>query len=45
MTNERRNEIEKIAKETGLSFVDTERMSIEIENDVDTDEIMGEVWY
>lgn len=45
MTNERKIKIENLAKETGLSFVDAERMLIEIESDVDTDEIMREVWY
>jgi hypothetical protein len=45
MSIERKNEIEKFAKETGLSFVDAKRMLEEIECDYDGNEIMREVWY
>lgn len=45
MTNERRTQIEELAKEVGLSFRDAERMLEEIENDVDTNEAFSEMWY
>lgn len=45
MSIERKNEIEKLAKETGLSFVDAEKMLEEIEADYDANEIMAEMWY
>lgn len=45
MTVERRKEVERIAKEYGFSFVDAERFLEEIENDVDTNEAMAEMWY
>lgn len=45
MTVERRTQIEEIAKEYGFSFVDAERFLEEIENEVDTDEMMREMWY
>lgn len=45
MTNERRTQIEEIAKEYGFSFVDAERFLEEIESDIDNTEIMKEVWY
>lgn len=45
MSIERKNEIEKFAKETGLSFVDAKRMLEEIEADYDGNEAMREVWY
>lgn len=45
MPEERRKEIEEFAKEVGLSFVDAKRMLEEIENDVDHNEAMREMWY
>ena len=45
MTNERRTQIEEFAKEAGLSFVDAERILVEIENDIDTNEAFAEMWY
>ena len=45
MTNERKNQIEKFAKEVGLSFVDAKQMLEEIESDYDGCEEMLEVWY
>ena len=45
MPEERRKEIEKFAKEVGLSFVDAKRMLEDIENEVDYDEKMRELWY
>lgn len=45
MSIERKNEIEKFAKETGLSFVDAKRMLEEIEADYDSNEVMAEMWY
>lgn len=45
MPEERRKEIEEFAKEVGLSFVDAKRMLEEIENDVDHNEAMRELWY
>ena len=45
MSIERKNEIEKFAKETGLSFVDAKRMLEEIEADYDANEVMAEMWY
>lgn len=45
MTTERRKQIEEFAKEAGLSFRDAERMLVEIENEVDTNEAMAETWY
>jgi hypothetical protein len=45
MTIERKNEIEKFAKEVGLSFVDAKNMLEEIEADYDANEIMAELWY
>ena len=45
MSIERKNEIEKFAKEVGLSFVDAKRMLEEIEADYDANEIMAEMWY
>ena len=45
MTNERRTQIEEFAKEMGLSFASAKRMLEEIENDIDTNETMQEIWY
>ena len=45
MSIERKNEIEKFAKEVGLSFVDAKRMLEEIEADYDANEVMAEMWY
>lgn len=45
MSIKRKNEIEKFAKEIGLSFVDAKRMLEEIEADYDANEIMAEMWY
>ena len=45
MTNERRKEVERIAREYGFSFVDAKRFLEEIENDVDNNETMAEMWY
>lgn len=45
MTNERRMQIEELAKEVGLSFRDAERMLDEIENDFDANEAFSEMWY
>lgn len=45
MSIERKNEIEKFAKETGLSFASAKQMLEEIEAECDSDEIMREVWY
>ena len=45
MTTERKNEIEKFAKEVGLSFVDAKLMLEEIESDYDGNDVMREVWY
>ena len=45
MTNERRIQIEEIAKEYGFSFASAERFLEEIENEVDDVELMKEVWY
>ena len=45
MSIERKNEIEKFAKEVGLSFVDAKKMLEEIESDCDANEVMAEVWY
>jgi hypothetical protein len=45
MTNERKNVIEKFAKETGLSFASAKQMLEEIEAEYDCNEAMREVWY
>ena len=45
MSIERKNEIEKFAKEVGLSFVDAKRMLEEIEADYDANEVIAEMWY
>lgn len=45
MSIERKNEIEKFAKEVGLSFVDAKRMLEEIEAEYDANEVMAEMWY
>ena len=45
MTNERRTQIEEFAKEAGLSFAAAERMLVEIENDIETNEEFAEMWY
>ena len=45
MIIESKNEIEKFAKEVGLSFVDAKKMMEEIEADYDANEIMAEMWY
>lgn len=45
MTNERKNEIEKFAKEVGLSFASAKQMLEEIEAEYDGNEAMREVWY
>ena len=45
MSIERKNEIEKFAKEVGLSFADAKRMLEEIEADYDDNEVMAEMWY
>jgi hypothetical protein len=45
MTNERRTQIEEIAKEYGFSFASAERFLEEIENDIDNTETMREVWH
>lgn len=46
MTNERKNQIEKFAKEVGLSFVDAKMMLEEIEAEEDSFcDTMREVWY
>ena len=45
MSIERKNEIEKFAKEVGLSFVDAKKMLEEIESDCDANEVMAEMWY
>lgn len=45
MTDERRTQIEKIAKEYGFSFASAKRFLEEIENEIDTNETMAEMWY
>lgn len=45
MTNERKNVIEKFAKEAGLSFASAKQMLEEIEAEYDGNEAMREVWY
>ena len=45
MSIERKNEIEKFAKETGFSFVDAKRMLEQIEAGYDGNDAMREVWY
>ena len=45
MTNERRTQIEEIAKEYGFSFASAKRFLEEIESEVDTNEVMAEMWY
>ena len=45
MSIERKNEIEKFAKEYGLSFASAKRMLEEIEADYDANEVMAEMWY
>ena len=45
MSIERKNEIEALAKEYGLSFASAKRMLEEIEADYDSNEVMAEVWY
>ena len=45
MTDERKMQIEKIAKEYGFSFPSAKRFLEEIENEVDSVELMREVWY
>lgn len=45
MTDERRTQIEEIAKEYGFSFASAKRFLEEIENEVDTNEAMAEMWY
>lgn len=45
MSIERKNEIEKFAKEVGLSSVDAKKMLEEIESDCDANEVMAEMWY
>lgn len=45
MSVERKNKIEKFAKEYGLSFASAKRMLEEIEADYDANEVMAEMWY
>lgn len=45
MSEERRRQIEELAKKVGLSFVDAKRMLEDIENDFDANEAMAEMWY
>ena len=45
MTDERRTQIEEIAKEYGFSFASAKRFLEEIESEVDTNEAMAEMWY
>lgn len=45
MSEERMKKIESMAKEYGLSFVDAKRMLEDIENEVDYNEMMREIWY
>lgn len=45
MTDERRTQIEEIAKAYGFSFASAKRFLEEIESEVDTNEVMAEMWY
>ena len=45
MTDERRTQIEEIAKEYGFSFASAKRFLEEIESEVDANEAMAEMWY
>ena len=45
MTDERRTQIEEIAKEYGFSFASAKKFLEEIESEVDTNEAMAEMWY
>lgn len=45
MTAKRKSEIEKFAKEYGLSFASAKQMLEEIESEYDGNEAMAEVWY
>ena len=45
MSVERKNKIEKFAKDYGLSFASAKRMLEEIEADYDANEVMAEMWY
>lgn len=45
MTDERRTQIEEIAKEYGFSFASAKAFLEEIESEVDTNEAMSEMWY
>ena len=45
MTDERRTQIEEIAKEYGFSFASAKEFLEEIESEVDTNEVMAEMWY
>lgn len=45
MTEERKKEIEEIAKKYGFGFVDAKKFLEDIENEVDNNEKMAEIWY
>ena len=45
MSIERKNEIEALAREYGLSFASAKRMLEEIEVEYDANESMAEMWY
>ena len=45
MTAERKTQIEEIVKEYGFSFASAKRFLEEIEDEVDSVELMREVWY
>ena len=45
MTTDRKNEIEKFAKEYGFSFASAKQMLEQIESGYDGNESMAEVWY
>ena len=46
MSEEKRIQIEQLAKRTGLSFIDAQRMLEDIETDgFDFVETMAEMWY
>lgn len=45
MTDERRSQIEEIAKKYGFSFASAKAFLEEIESEVDTNELIANTWY